>query len=317
MRRSALVLWILILCSSLLSAQISSLGRVEIILKEYPSAEYKQKLHLLEKLATIGALAKPSLSLLIQEIQSPHEKIRERALVALENLGPDAAPAIDVLIPALNDPSLAIAAQAAQCLGAIGPKARSAEKQLRARANSFGVYMLESSLKALGLIGADFTKTQPLLISAYANKSQDVRREAVVATAHLDSHGSRSLTFLEFLARDPSKWVRAATYDALAGFPEEVLHTVPLLIVGLQDKNYFVRMRAAHGLGTLGPLAHQGALPLAKSLKDTSHRVAIEAAKALRNMGSAGVAARQKVVNASKDAKGEMRRVLLETLKKM
>lgn len=317
MRLSLILLLICLCSSSIFASNTSSKTRVDQIIETYHSVTYQKQISYLEALAGMGILAKKSIPLLTTALQSPHEKIRENALVALEQMGPDALVALVGVEKCLNDQELVLAAQAAQTIAAIGPGAKRTQTQLLIRANSFGNYMLESSLKALGGIKADFEKVKPLLLLAYSSKNADVRRQAIMTTGQLDAQGAWSIIYLESLSTDPSKWVRASVYDALALFPEEIIPVVALLIKGLDDTDYYVRIRAAQALATLGKRAHQAALPVALRLNDPSPRVQIELAKALLSMGNSASAVRQKVVNASKNADGALKKILLQAIKKM
>ena len=92
---------------------------------------------------------------------------------------------------------------------------------------------------------------------------------------------------------------------------------VPVLIMMLKDKKWYVRKIAAQTLGYIGPQASPAVPALLKALKDKKWYVRRSAAKALGNIGPEASAAVPELMKALKDEKWAVRESVAKTLGQM
>jgi len=171
----------------------------------------------------------------IRKLKSGKEDVRVDAADMLGNYGEKGAVAVPALIEALSDSSAEVRGHVARALGKIGPKASDAIEVLR---------------KALG--DADAV----------------VGIQAAAAMMKIDSDTiTEAMGVLTKAMKDPSPTVRGEAAAAMALVGEKVPAVINQLIaiVGNDNEDENVRIRAAVALGEIGPSAKR-ALPALSSL---------------------------------------------------
>jgi HEAT repeat protein/scaffold Nfu/NifU family protein len=134
------------------------------------------------------------------------------------------------------------------------------------------------------------------LEQAWADLRADPRLERVIAAAHHDDAARRQAAAALLadapldaaadewrrLLDDPSRVVRRATVDAVAGAEDEQLR--PLLEHALDDGDPWTRWKALHGIAALGVDPSRAAVEVRAT--DPDFRVRLEAARALAMKGA-------------------------------
>jgi HEAT repeat protein len=223
------------------------------LLKDKEEGVRKNSAHAIEQ---IGSLTQGDLPGVVDAIKDPNPDIKVSAITAIKMMGPEADIAIPSLLEALHDPQTPVRLQAAKALGAMTTTAKTA---------------IPSLAKVLE-----------------ADKSPDVRAEAVLALSKMGPDARVALPSLEAALKDPSLDVRLGILSAIESIGPDAKILAPLLVKTMKEKNRDYRAGVIKALGAIGPEAAKDTLePLIGSLQEA--RLRRDAAEALGKMGKPAV----------------------------
>lgn len=223
---------------------------------------------------------------------------------AAERLGlARAARATAELVQALRDPESEVRMRAAKALGVVGGKA-SARPLVAAlnEPNRWSTIRIADVLTSMGREVVDE------LIAGFDALALSGKLAALDVLARV--HALRACPWLEQRLADPEPDVRARACHALGsiGNPE----SAPALRRALADPEWPVRAMAAKALGRIHDA--EAIEPLCRALRDRQWWVRTNAAEALRQLGQAGVAALERMLDDEDGyARDQAVRVLQET----
>jgi len=220
-----------------------------VLMRLIASPKVDQNLQL-ESIVALGQLRHAgAVDLLIDLVSAAWPSVRAAALQALARTEPDTfISAISALDP---DPHWSVRAALATTLGDLGKER--GEAPLTAMMREADQRVIPSVINALGKVGA--TAAIPELVARLKVDDQVVRAAAARALATLKAPGATAALTeaLSLSQRDGLYVARAATLEALVALDPAAAR--PLLVAGLADKDWAVRLRAAEQLRQLDPSA--------------------------------------------------------------
>jgi HEAT repeat protein len=225
------------------------------------TADSRDRVLVIDEIATLGQNAKPALAVLVKATEDPELRVRWHAARAIGLIGEDASTAVPVLVKLLADPDPVVAAQAAAAIGNV----RGDEDAATISAED----------------AARYTAAQEAVASATVHPDPRVRRAAIRALRHLSpSPAVLGPLFAKQLAdADPS--VVLPALHTLATLEEAA---VPVLVEAL--KNPKARYWACIGLAEIGEEAAAATDALATVVKDGEIDERLQAILALAAIGA-------------------------------
>ena len=244
-------------------------------------------------IAALGPGARTALPTLLRAARDENQEVRYWAIEAIRRVGPEAREAAPVLLSVLADDVRPVQQVARRALEALGPPATPLLlPSLAAR----DAWVRANAAEAIGVIGAAPGKTVRQLSLLLADDSLWVRASAAWALGHLGraaKPATRALIDLlqAELRRDPTladpaqrTRVENVCY-ALGRIGHEAGDAVPALLSVFFDGGDSLR---AVALGALAAVGSRAAEPLGKAARSGPMAVRLDAAEALRLMGSEG-----------------------------
>jgi HEAT repeat protein len=179
----------------------------------------------------------------LTKIKAPETRLA--AIIALADHGPKGAPAIPDLLEALRGTDEDQRLNAALTLSKIGKAAVAPVAKLlddgKAETRFYAIW-------TLGWIGPDAAETEPALVRAMADKSEDIRRKTAYALGRVAGNAQGALPVLVTALSDANADVRNSAADALGHFGQAA---VPALVTALASPEPACSA-AAHALGAIG-----------------------------------------------------------------
>jgi HEAT repeat protein len=216
----------------------------------------------------------------LTKIKSPETRLA--AIIALADHGPKGAPAIPDLLDALRGADEDQRLNAALTLSKIGKAAvPEVAKLLGDAKNETRFY----AIWTLGWIGPDAAETEPALVRAMSDKSDDIRRKAAYALGRIGTIKTPLPTLTSALS-DPNADVRSSAAEALGRFGADAVQ--PLIAV--LDSPEPARSAAAQALAAIGSDARPAIDPLRKHLLASDDSATVMA-DALAKIGKASIPA--------------------------
>ncbi len=231
-----------------------------------------------QKLAKLGADARPAYAALVEALKDQEQSVREPALTAVVALKPTPAE-LPVLRTALRDPSPELRIAASRALADRGQEAKSELVFLRVLTLDEDASVKEAAQKAVERVEEDLLG---ILVKSLQDKAPQVRSKAAQELAEMGENAKAALpTLMETLA-DKNSAVRVKVIEALQAIGP---HAVAVLGEALRDKNLDVRLGAINALSRIGPDARSAFPDLVLGVMDGNVKVKEETGQALGRLG--------------------------------
>ena len=143
----------------------------------------EERLHAVEQLRAMGALARPAVDALIEASKDNNLQIKRASIEALGQIGPPAVEAVPALVAALGDRDQDVRQRATRALKNIGPTA--VVPALAAALGDPERVVRRRAADALGQIGPPAVEAVPALVAALGDRDQDVRQRAADALGQI------------------------------------------------------------------------------------------------------------------------------------
>lgn len=229
--------------TSALSAQ-----GVDQLVKALDSVDKDSRVRAAERLASLGAEAKPAGDALAKKaVKDPEAEVRAWAIAALSELGPKYR---SVLFRGLRDKDGTVRQVAARVIGEHRPVSEAATRRLRDALKDPDRGVRVASARSLVCIGVTSTEVLAVLVEAanHADWLGLARIDAIETLGLLDIRGVPTLTEL---LKDKRADVRAAAAAALGQVGPAARSAIPLLEDVLRDKDEDVRASALAALARI------------------------------------------------------------------
>lgn len=240
--------------------------------------------------AVLGAIGPEASLALIQALKSENARLREGALNALQNAKAfKLASQLDALTALFVDEREDVCGAALQLIRSLGPDGRRAEAGIRPLLARDSETLFAHAADTLKHIGADVFAA---LAPAAASDNEDIALRALTHIAELPAQSASNLIPLALRAfKSQSVKIRAAAIALLIKV-ETPLDGLPLVLEAMNDKSYFVRMRASHWLRENARLSPTKTIPsLLLGLSDDYVKVRGNARRALASLGEDAIPA--------------------------
>lgn len=291
------------------SEVLSRLGEkaVPLLIRGLKSTNPEIRLYSANALASIGAEAEDAVEQLIIAINDLHSQVRAQAIVSIGNIAKKKEVAIPALFKlALNlqeeirgEASFALSSFeqdavptlinglkntddqvrifSAKTLSLIGKKAKMAIQALSKATQDKNQKVAEESVQALVRIGEE---ALPTLVTILGSKNDQVRAYAMVGIMEMRK---KSVIHIKTVIRSTNIQLRQQAYHALERIGAHAAPATKELILGLQDKDGYVRYCAVRALANLKNDDPRVASALNRAAKSNDRHVRKVAKNTLKN----------------------------------
>jgi HEAT repeat protein/S1-C subfamily serine protease len=262
---------------------------VASLIKSLESPEPPKRARAAEVLGEVGADAKAAVPHLVKLLKDKDESVRKNSVQAIVQIGSLTQGDLPGVVDAIKDPNPDIKVSAITAIQLMGPEADIAIPSLIEALHDPQTPVRLHAAKALGAMTATAKAAIPTLAKVLeADKSPDVRAEAVLALSKMGPDARVALPSLEAALKDPNLDVRLGILSAIESIGPDAKILAPLLVKTMKEKNRDYRAGVIKALGAIGPDAAKDSLePLISSLQEG--RLRRDATEALSKMGKPAV----------------------------
>lgn len=266
-----------------------------------------------EVLGDLKKHASPAIPRLIPLLKDKSASVRESVVRTLGVLAPYPMQVIPVLLRLLRDSNSKVRIQAAWALGRMGTKAKAAIPGLHRALDDSSAGVREYAVQSLRVFGSLALSSTPKLIRMLKDPNASVRK-AVVMTLGTTGYTKRKVVVFRQAMQDSSFEVKEAILQVLAKFLPHEQSIQNVLLLGLRDKQWIVRILTLRLFGKMEAKALFALPAILRAVNDKNAGVREDALYCIGKLGRRAVSAVPVVIQKLNDPKSSVRQAAVVAL---